>query len=49
VTAMRPALPKIIEKVRISTYFENRETDLHIAESVCCSDDANTWWSKLVR
>jgi hypothetical protein len=29
---MRPGLVKIIEKVRISTYYESAETDLHIAE-----------------
>jgi hypothetical protein len=28
---MRPALAKIIEKVGTSRYFENPETDLHIA------------------
>jgi hypothetical protein len=31
VLAKRPALAKIIEKVRISTYYESAETDLHIA------------------
>jgi len=33
VSAMRPGLAKIIEKVRISTYFETAETDLHKAEN----------------
>jgi len=30
-SAMRPDLAKIIQKVRISRYFESAETDLHIA------------------
>ena len=33
VSAMRPGLGKVIEKVRISKYFESPETDLHIAEN----------------
>ena len=45
---MRPGLAKIIEKVRISTYFESAETDLHIAENACCIDYADTWSSKQV-
>jgi len=45
---MKPGLSKIIEKVRISRYFENAETDLHIAENACCIDYTNTWSSKLV-
>jgi hypothetical protein len=32
-SAMRSGLVKIIEKVRISWYFESPETDLHIAEN----------------
>jgi len=48
VSAMRPGLTKIIEKVSISTYFESAETDLHIAENACCIDYADTWWSKWV-
>jgi len=36
VSAMRPGLAKIIEKVRISTNFDSPETDLHIAENACC-------------
>jgi hypothetical protein len=35
VSAMRPRLRKIIEKVHISTYFERPETDLQIAENAC--------------
>ena len=48
VLAMRPGLAKIIEKVRISTYYESAETDLHIAENACCIDYADTWTSKRV-
>jgi len=47
-SAMRPSLAKIIEKVCISRDFESLETDLHIAESVCCIDYADTWSSKRV-
>jgi len=43
VSAMRPGLAKIIEKVRISRYLESPEDDLHIAENACCIDYANTW------
>jgi len=43
VSAMRPGLAKIIEKVRISWYFEMPETDLHIAENACGIDYADTW------
>ena len=46
VSAMRPGLAKIIEKVRITTYFESPETELHIAENVCCIDYTDTWLSK---
>jgi hypothetical protein len=42
VSAMRPALAKIIEKVRISTYFDSAETDLLIAENACGIEYANT-------
>jgi len=49
VSAMKPGLAKIIEKVRISRYFETAETDLHIAENACCIDYANTWSSKWVQ
>jgi hypothetical protein len=48
VSAMRPGLAKIIEKVRISTYYESAETDLHIAENACCINYADTWMSKRV-
>jgi len=46
VSAMKPALAKLIEKVRISTYFESAEIDLHIAENDCCINYADTWSSK---
>jgi len=45
---MRPGLAKIIEKIRISTYFESAETDLHIAENACWIVYADTWSSKRV-
>jgi len=48
VSAMRPGWAKIIEKVRISRYFESPETDLHIAENACCIDYTDTWSSKRV-
>jgi hypothetical protein len=48
VSAMRPGLAKIIEKVCISWHFESPETDLHIAENACCIDHADTWSSKRV-
>jgi len=48
VSVVRPGLAKIIEKVRISTYYESAETDLHIAEYACCFDYADTWTSKRV-
>ena len=48
VSAMRPGLAKIIEKVHISTSFESAETDLHIAVNACCIDYADTWSSKRV-
>jgi len=46
VSAMRPGLPKIIEKVHISWYCESSETDLGIAENACGVDYADTWSSK---
>jgi len=46
VSAMRPGLAKIIEKVRISRYFESPETDLYIAENACCIDYTDTWSSR---
>jgi len=48
VSAMTAGFAKIIEKVRISRYFESAETDLHIAENACCIDYTNTWSSKRV-
>jgi hypothetical protein len=48
VSAIRPGLAKIIEKVCISTYFECAEADLHIAENACCIDYTDTWTSKRV-
>jgi len=48
VSAMRPGLANIIEKVRIARYFESPETDLYIAEIACCIDYADTWSSKWV-
>jgi len=41
-SAMRPGLAKIIEKVRISRYFESPETDLHIQHSASNIDYADT-------
>jgi hypothetical protein len=35
VSAMRPSLAKIIEKVHVCRYFESPETDLYIAEDAC--------------
>jgi len=48
VSAMRPGLAKIMEKVRISTFYESTETDLDIAENACGIDYAGTWTSKRV-
>jgi len=48
VSALKPGLAKIIEKVRISWYFECREIDLHIAENACCIDYADSWSSNPV-
>jgi len=42
VSAMKPGLAKIMEKVHISRYIGSAETDLHIAENACCMDYANT-------
>jgi len=46
VSAMRPGLAKIIEKVRISWHFESPKADLHKAENACCINYANTWSPK---
>ena len=48
VSAMKPRLAKIIEKVRISRYFENSETDHHIAANASCVDYVATGSSKRV-
>jgi len=48
VSALRPGLAKIIEKVRISWYFESPEADLHKAENACCINYTNTWSPKRV-
>jgi len=48
VSAMIPGLANIIEKLRISWYFESPETDLHIPDNACCMDYANSWLSKRV-
>jgi len=45
---MRQGLAKIHEKVCISRYFENLETDLYIAENACWIDCTDTWSSKWV-
>jgi hypothetical protein len=42
VSAMGPGLAQIIEKVRISWYFESPETDLHVVENACCINYAYT-------
>jgi hypothetical protein len=39
---MRTGLAKIIEQVRISSYFESPEADIHKAENACCINYANT-------
>jgi len=46
VSAMKPGLAKIIEKVRMSWYFESPEADFHIAENACCIDYVDTWSPK---
>jgi len=48
VSAMKPGLAKIIEKVRIWRIFESTETDLCIAANACGIDYADTWSSKPV-
>jgi len=48
VSAMKPGLAKIIEKVRISRYSENSETNYHIAANASCVDYVDTWLSKRV-
>jgi len=39
---MKSGLAKIIEKVRISRYSENSETDHHIAANASCFDYVDT-------
>ena len=48
VSAMRPGLAKIIEKVHISWHFESPEADHHKVEDACCINYANTWSPKRV-
>jgi hypothetical protein len=48
VSAMRPGLAKIREKVRTSTYFESAEADLLIAQNTYWIDYTDTWSSKQV-
>jgi len=48
VSAMRPALAKIIEKVRISRNVESPETNLHIVENEISMDYADTSSTKRV-
>jgi hypothetical protein len=46
VSATRPGLAKIIEKLHISSYFECPETDHQIADNVCEVVYTDTWLSK---
>jgi len=48
VSAMRPGLAKIIEKVCIWTKLASPETDHHIVVNDSCTDYVDTWWSKWV-
>jgi len=48
VSAIKPGLAKIIEKVHISWYTENSETNYHIAANATCVDDVDTLSSKVV-
>ena len=49
VSATRPDLAKIIEKVPIWRHFERPETDVDIAENACCIDYSDTWSLKWVQ
>jgi len=49
VSAIKPGLGKIIEKVCISRYFESAEIDLHVAENDCCIEYTDTWSLKRVQ
>jgi len=42
VSAIKPGLAKIIQKVRISWYFESPEIDLHCADNACGIDYADS-------
>jgi hypothetical protein len=48
VSAIISGLAKIIEKVRISCYFESPEADLHKAENAGCINYAISWSPKQV-
>jgi len=48
VSAMRPGLAKVIEKVCNSRNYEIPKTDLHIVENACCIDQTDTWLLKRV-
>jgi len=48
VSARRPGLAKIIEKISNSIYFKSPDTDLYIAENACGIDYAGTWSLKRV-
>jgi len=43
VSAMRPGSEMLIEKVRISWYFERPEAECHIADNACCINYADRW------
>ena len=48
VSAMKPGLAKIIDKVHISRYSENSETNYPIAANASCVDSVDPWSSKRV-
>jgi len=48
VSTMTPGLAKIIEKLHISRYSENSETNYHIAANASWVDYVDTWSSKRV-
>jgi hypothetical protein len=48
VSAMKPGLAKIFEKLSISWYFHCPEISFQRAENGCCIDYANAWLSKRV-
>jgi len=47
-SAMQPALAKIIEKVCILKHYEWPETYIHRAENACCIDYTESWSPKQV-